>query len=142
MTSQLDDKIDRYSSQPNDFGLVPLDEIASSLHDKLQDLQEIVADIESMIDERKSLGHKVCLDIEQELARANSFLREFEQPGAIRVGLEKIRGVFEREIFALRSEKRRELIKEWEDIARLKKDIREHSERMKEIQRKLKEARR
>jgi len=144
MTYQLDDKLGRYSARPKEdmpeLKSEHFDEVLKSLTEKLQDLRETVTEIEGMMEQRKELGKEVCKEIEDELTRAWQFLREFERPGAIRAGLERIRGVYEQELFALKSERRKEIIQEWEDIARLKKDMREHSERMKDLKRKLKEA--
>ena len=119
MAHQLDDEIERYSVKKPEFSFKSIDEVVNTLSDQLSDLQTTVTDIEYLIDERKSLGHEVCKEIRDELSRARTFLKEFEGPGAIRIGQERIRSIFEQELFALKSERRKELVSEWEDIARL-----------------------
>jgi DNA repair exonuclease SbcCD ATPase subunit len=145
MCANIEDELNGYAAGPKEpvpeLDNPDMDDVLSSLQDKLKDLQNAVSEIKDMIDERKRLGHDVCNEIQEELCRASSFLQQFEMPGAIRVGMEKIRGVFEKEMFALRSERRKEVINEWEDITRLKMELREHTERMEDLRRKLKEAR-
>jgi hypothetical protein len=138
MSPDLDDQITSYTPFPESKG--HLDDMFNVLRERLSELRSTVSEIQEMIDERKLLGKAVCDEIEHELLRAINFLREFEDPGAIRSGLERVRSIFEKELFDLKSEKRRELIKEWEDIARLKKDLREYNERLKDAQRRLQEA--
>jgi DNA repair exonuclease SbcCD ATPase subunit len=138
MAPDLDDQVSTYTPFPETKD--SLDDIFNTLRERLSELRTTVSEIQEMIDERKRLGHGICDEIEHELLRAMNFLREFEQPGAIRSGLERVRSVFEKEVFDLKSEKRRELVKEWEDIARLKKDLREYNERLKDAQRRLQEA--
>jgi len=140
MTYQLDDKLGTYSAKPEKEKHERFGGVLGCLKEKLQDLRETVTEIQVMIEERKKLGKEVCKEIEEELTRAWQFLREFERPGAIRTGLERIRGVYEQELFALKSERRKEMVAEWEDIARLRKDLREHSERMNDAKRRLSEA--
>ena len=109
--------------------------IDKTIIDKLNFLGDTVKELKALIEERKKLRRKLMMDISDQINHVRSLLLQFDTLLVPNNSRERMS--LENELSFLEKDKRTQELLEWQDLDRLKRELREAEEKYRDMLRSI-----